>query len=227
MSNNFGPNGVGYYAIARMLWDADADVRQIEEQFYRDAFGPAAEPMKRLYRRWEETKGKDATTPNALAVAYRDLDEASRLTKGQTAYHDRVDQLRMYAHFLKIYLQPKNSGGTEAEDVATWRKLYGEEEANRRICELGEWTSRLMDTGMTHSFAFNRYFIRRGNLAGCDTSKWSQPGEIPTATEIEAIFQQDMADLAGAIKALPEVQQPNAPREPEEGEELKDLVPFA
>jgi hypothetical protein len=198
MSNNFGPNGIGYYAISRLLWDATAEVREIEEAFYRDCFGPAAPAIKRLYRRWESGQGFD---DRALALAYRDLDEASRLTAGHPERHTRVDRLRMYAHFLKNFLQVREA--SKGGDIAGWKQTYGESGARTRMQELGTWASRLIDTHMIHGWAFNRYFVRRGDAEGLDTKGWNQAGAIPSAEEVEAVFQKDLADLAPNLLLVP------------------------
>ncbi len=51
-SNNWGPRGLGYYVAAQLLWDLDADVEALLEDFYRSAFGVAAPAMERYYARW-------------------------------------------------------------------------------------------------------------------------------------------------------------------------------
>lgn len=196
MSNNFAPNGIGYYSIARMLWDADTDVRLLEESFYRDCFGPAAPAIKPLYRRWESGQGFD---DRALSLAYRDLAEASKLAAGNQVQRDRVDRLRMYAHFLNNFLQVREGSG--GGDIADWKKTYGEEGAIKRIEELGTWTARLIDTHMTHGWAFNRYFLRRGNDVGLDTSNWNRAGQIPAHEEVEERFQAGSKALS-EVKAL-------------------------
>ncbi|MHB0934779.1 MAG: DUF4838 domain-containing protein [Armatimonadota bacterium] len=191
MSLNFAPNGVGYFITSRLLWDYKTDIRAAEEELYRLAFGPAEAPMKRLYRRWESGQSMDERT---TALAYRDLQEAAQLTANQPEYRTRVDLIRMYAHFLRWYLQPKQYG-TESQDVARWTEQFGTEEAKRRVEYQGVWVSRLMDTGMVHSWPFNRTFMRRGNLLGCDTKNWMKPGPIPTGEEIERLFQQDLQGM--------------------------------
>jgi hypothetical protein len=184
MSLNFAPNGIGYYTITRLLWDHRTDIRAVEAEFYRNAFGPAAGPVQRFYRRWESGQSLDART---LALAYRDLADAAVQSAGQPAYRARVDQLRMYAHFLKCFLQPNQS----AERL---NEQFGAEEAKRRVQELGDWTARLLDTGMTHSWAFNRYLIKAGDALGCDTKAWMQAGTAPTGEEIAQLFAADLRD---------------------------------
>ncbi len=190
MSSNFAPYGVGYYVITRLLWDATQDVREIEREFYNEAFGPAAEPMMRVYRRWESDRGLE---PLAVAATYRDLAEATRLTEGMPEYEQRIDSIKMYAHFLKIYLQPKQYG-TEDDDVAAWKHRYGEEEAKARVDALGDWVARITNVHVVHGQAFNRYFRRRGEALDIDVTTWGRQG-VPSHEEIARIFNQDLKEL--------------------------------
>lgn len=191
MSNNFAPNGIGYYLILRLLWDPASDVRAVEGDFYQRAFGPAAEPVCRFYRRWESGQRLDERT---LGLAFLDLKEAADQSAGQPGIRGRVDQLRMYAHFLKLYVQPKE-GANEAEDVKRLKERFGEAGAKARVQALGDWASRLMDTHMVHGWAFNRYLIKRGDGLGCNTTNWMKPGAIPAGDEVERLFAADLAEL--------------------------------
>ena len=51
-SDNWGPNGLGYYLAGRMLWDPrEADrTDELVEDFLDRAFGSAKEPMREFYR---------------------------------------------------------------------------------------------------------------------------------------------------------------------------------
>lgn len=193
MSLNFAPNGIGYYLITRLLWDHRTDARAVEAEFFRTAFGPAAEAMQRFYRRWESGQSLDART---LALAYRDLQEAAERTADHPECRTRVDLIRMYAHFLTCYLQPN-------QDAAKLTGLYGAEEAKRRVQQLGDWVARLMDTGMTHSWAFNRYLIKAGDALGCDTRGWMKPGPVPTGEEIRQVFAADLAAMPAEAREVP------------------------
>jgi hypothetical protein len=190
-SDNFAPNGLGYYVITRLLWDTKQDVRRIEQEFYRDCFGPAAEPIQRLYRRWESDQAFD---PRALAPVYRDLGEAAKLTEGQQSYRDRVDRLRMYAHFLKLWLQPPGNYDPKSNGATTWAKAHDTPAQRQQIENLGIWASRLIDTHMIHH-AFNRYLLAGAQALGMDTTAWRQAAPIPTAAEVERVFQADLAEL--------------------------------
>lgn len=197
VSNNWGPNGIGYYVLGKLMWDSSANVHGLEEEFYRKAFGPAAAPLERFYRRWESGQGVDQRT---LGLAYRDLQEAVKLTADQPEYRARVDQVRMYLHFVKSYhfmqdFPLVNGPKATKQSLAKFIKQYGEEELKQKVSHLGDYTRRLMDTGMVHSFAFNSYFKGVGNALGCDTANWQKPGTIPTAEEIDRQFEADLKEF--------------------------------
>ena len=182
--------------MSKLLWDTAADVRGIEEEFYRTAFGPAAECLERCYRRWETCRGFDE---RALALAHRDLQEAVKLTAALPEYRARVDHVRMYLHFLKasLFLQDTPLTGDDAftkQAVARLEKRLGAEAVKQKVRHLGEYVRRLMETNMVHSYAFNSYLAKVGKVVGCDTRDWQKPGAIPGTEEIDRTFQEDLKD---------------------------------
>lgn len=118
-SNNWGPRGLGYYVASQLLWNVQADTKAIIKDFYEKAFGPAAKPMERYYVRWYG-RGSAVTIEggepakfdhDSLKAAFGDLDEAAALVKDLPAYRDRVDNLRMYAHYLLLRQHTEGLGG--------------------------------------------------------------------------------------------------------------------
>jgi hypothetical protein len=208
VSNNFGPYGVGYYVIARLMWDSSADARALEEDFYQTAFGPAAAPLKRLYRRWESRQTLDARN---LGLAYRDMIEAVKLTEGQPAYRARVDQVRMYLHFVKAshFINDISLAGSESYTKGQLNRIAkkeGPDALKQKVEHLGEFVRRLMDTNMVHSYAYNTYLAKAGNMLGCDTKDWRKPGTIPTPAELDEIFQEDVKSFTLDLAALKDVE---------------------
>ena len=197
-SNNWAPNGIGYYLTARLLWKSDADAAAIEEDFYRRAFGPAAEPVKRFYRLWAGGLERD---DDALAMTYRALKDAADRTAGDPACRARVDCLRMYAHFLKHYVQPPASPELAVKAADALAKKCGREETVRRVQYLGDFASRLIDTHTVHAWPFNSYLGYYGKAwPELKTQGWHNAGAIPTAEEVESLFAEDSKtmDLAQA-----------------------------
>ena len=201
-SNNWAPNGIGYYLTARLLWKPDTDPATIEEDFYRKAFGPAAEPAQRFYRIWSSGLELDDTT---LAMAYAALKEAADRTADDPACRARVDCLRMYAHFLKHYVKPPPTAELAQKTADALAAKCGREEAVRRVQYLGDYAKRLMDTHMVHAYAFNSYLAHYGR-AWPELRKdgWTAAGAIPSSEEIGALFAEDAKtmDLAN-VKDVP------------------------
>jgi hypothetical protein len=47
---NFAMHGLNLYVAARLIWDVDADVDVVAEQYVTKFYGPAAEPMRAFFR---------------------------------------------------------------------------------------------------------------------------------------------------------------------------------
>ena len=213
-SNNWGPRGLGYYLASQLLWNVDADVSALVDDFYRQAFGPAAEPIERYYTRWYgasvEVLGKssqasaDANNPptsqtdvprrlsaETLSASYRDLDRASQMARGHPHVQRRVDHLRMYAHFLLARIQLEQA--TARQDRAGI--LAGIEAET-------VFGGRLSDTNMVHARplvgkAFPRRFRKYSDLLASlpedlrDGGTWRHVGTPPTHAELERIWAAD------------------------------------
>ena len=94
-SDNWGPNGLGYYLAARMLFDVKeaGRVDALIEGFLTRAFGPAKEPMHEFYRQL------DASEPHLVASdqfgrMFRSLAVARKLATGKPAALARIEKLR-------------------------------------------------------------------------------------------------------------------------------------
>lgn len=209
-SNNWGPRGLGYYVAAQGMWDPHLDVPAIVEEFLELAFGPAAEPMRRYYQRWygdlslrpddlaAETQPSKAPPPSrsreALAAAFADLDEAARRTADSPACRARVDQLRMYWHFL--WLRHQLHEAHRRQDREAIRAGVRAETV---------FGGRLADTNLVHARpllgkAFPRRFrLQMDALEGVsevELATWRQLGQPPTAEELQALWEADRRQLA-------------------------------
>jgi hypothetical protein len=212
-SNNWGPRGLGYYIASQLMWDADADWKALIRDFYLKSFGPAAGPMEKYFVHWygtdvavlelhrarpEENEGihEGAIDVSALREAFGYLDEAVRQTRPGSPYRNRIDQLRMYLHYLvlRYRLDEAAEGGDEKEifEAIKAETLFG---------------GRLTHTGMVHGRALiGKAFLRRFRKfqsvlegapeAGKAGSGWRQLGQPPSALELKSIWEEDRALLA-------------------------------
>ncbi len=147
------------YARAKLMWDPQQDVGAILEDYYSGMFGPAAEPMGRLYERFEETMMTEREgrwfygissvpdqialwTPHQLEDSLADLQEAKRLAT-EAPFDARVrfvaEGFALTEAILREYWQAEDlrtlasRGGVSAdrllEEVAALADLTAKREA--------------------------------------------------------------------------------------------------
>ena len=120
-SDGWGRSGLLYYAASKLYWDPSADRDAILDDFYTKAFGPASAPMKSYY---ERISSGIPRTDRALALMFRDLDEAQTLAAGDEAILERIRQVQYYARYVwlrTIFVDPLVFG---AEQVAVATDTY-------------------------------------------------------------------------------------------------------
>lgn len=185
---NYGPNGLGYLVASRLMWNPQADVAAICTDFYEKAFGPAAEPMRRYYERFDGGN-RPLVSDHLLALQYADVAEASRLAADRPDVLRRLDDIKLYLHYVGI-IRALSVSQPEQERLNTVFALLN-----------FAWRTRhryiVHSTGIRGRYA--TYYLRgieqpdewswqkhRDNAAWCT-------GEDYTHDEVEALFAQDMA----------------------------------
>lgn len=120
--SNYGINGLGYLVASRLMWNPGADVQAVCDDFYQRAFGPAAEPMKRYYERFD-TGNKPLLSDHLLALAHRDVAEASTLAAGLPGVLARLDDVKLYLYYVRLMRDLEVSHGREARLAALFPVL--------------------------------------------------------------------------------------------------------
>ncbi|MDQ3814673.1 MAG: DUF4838 domain-containing protein [Armatimonadota bacterium] len=102
-SDNWGPNGLGYYLAARLLWNVEEAKRtdELVEDFLTRAFGPAKEPMREFYRQLDGSQ-PHLVASDQLGRMFRALHEARRLATTPEV-RARLDDLVLYARYAHLY----------------------------------------------------------------------------------------------------------------------------
>jgi hypothetical protein len=162
-SDNWGPNGLGYYLAARMLWDVDEakNVDALIEDFLEKSFGPAKEPMREYYGL---INGIGHATPRPLSEDYighmfRAL-QAAYKTTDDPGIRARLDDLALYARYVELYLEYSSSAG----------------EARQTNYEnLIQFAWRIRDTHMLHSLAIYRTGMRDKGVKIPVEASWKVP----------------------------------------------------
>ena len=103
---DWGANGLGYYAASRMLWDLSEAGRAdaIREDFLSRSFGAAREPMDRFYSLLDGSRRLPKTTVPGGMVSemYRLLADARGRTE-DPAVMARLDDLVLYARYVELH----------------------------------------------------------------------------------------------------------------------------
>ncbi|MDO8544532.1 MAG: DUF4838 domain-containing protein [Opitutaceae bacterium] len=135
-SDNFGPNGLGYYLAARILWDVNEakNIEALTADFLEKAFGPARAPMAKFYALLDGTK-RQPLSDDLVGRMYRQLDEARGLTTAGSI-RARLDDLALYTRYVELYLDYSSASGLERQSAFE---------------ELLRFTWRIRGTGMVHA----------------------------------------------------------------------------
>ncbi len=160
-SDNWGPNGLGYYLATRMLWDVDeaANVDALKADFLDKAFGPAREPMKVFYDLI------DGETPplmsrDLIGRMYRCLRDAGRLAT-EAPIRERLDHLVLYTRYVELYRAYARAAG-EGRQAA--------------MEQLVRHAYRMRKTMMVHAKAVYREVARRDKRVTIpDEAAWNRP----------------------------------------------------
>lgn len=94
---NWGFYGPGYYVAVQKMWDPRSDVGALLNDFYKQAFGPAAEKMRSFYELLFPSSGRQANY-DTLRRLYEKLDAAAEAAKGDGPALKRINRLKQFLH---------------------------------------------------------------------------------------------------------------------------------
>jgi hypothetical protein len=110
-SDNWGPNGLGYFAAARMMWNVkEADkVDALVAEFLENCFGPAKEPMAEFYKMLSGNRAP-LLCDDTVGRMYRLLADARKKTS-DPAIIARLDDLTGYVRYVELWLDYSSATG--------------------------------------------------------------------------------------------------------------------
>ena len=101
--NDWGPSGKSYYMQTRLMWNPNADVKAIEQDFYDKAFGAGSAGMKKYYDLAETSVVENGgISRNTFALALRDLDEAGKAAADDAEATARIDDIKQYMRYVHL-----------------------------------------------------------------------------------------------------------------------------
>jgi hypothetical protein len=135
-SKNFATNAPNYWAITRMMWDPDRDINKVMPEFYRSAYGPAAEAMEAYFethnRALDKNWSKLDRHLDTTTIAYQNLIGAwGRLipaaTVAQAEKHlrkaEKLAPQGEYAERVRFHRFGQQYTAMMLELLVTYRKL--------------------------------------------------------------------------------------------------------
>lgn len=188
---NWGAQTLGLNVAAALMWNPDADVEAIADDYFTKAFGPAAAPMRRLQQRFDAAPPLRGAT---LLPLFRDLKEAYDATD-DLAIRRRIVDMMSYAHYLAVFRQFQNIQAAEGERNDAY---YDGLKPLMRYA----WQTRLR--GMVHYYALARRLCNGlpktddrmdFYLFARDPPPVWQTGEQLTNDQIVTLFNEDIRAL--------------------------------
>jgi hypothetical protein len=145
-SDNWGPNGLGYYIASRILWDSKeaGRVDQLVDDFLSKAFGPARDPMAEWYR-LIDSSNKPFVSTDMIGRMYRLFERASQLATDE-AVRGRINDLILYTRYVELYTTYTKATGVERQ--AAYEAVM-------------RFTWRVRTTEMVHSIGIWRDVLKR------------------------------------------------------------------
>lgn len=103
-SDNWGPNGLGYYLASRMLWDVREAERldALQADFFEKCFGTAEAPMRKFYALLDGSH-RQPMSDDLVGRMYRLIEEARTATSDK-ATRARLDDLTLYTRYCELWL---------------------------------------------------------------------------------------------------------------------------
>lgn len=188
-TDSWGPNGLGYYIAARIMWDIDEAKRvdELKADFLEKAFGPAQEPMTEFYRLIDGAN-RPLFSTDLIGRMYRQLHKALQSTQDE-AVRARLYDLVLYTHYLELF---------SAYSQATGKARQAGFEAVMRYA----W--RIRKTEMIHTASIWRGLDRDKQVSIPKGSENSVPeGKNPWKSSEPFTAQQLQAMVADGITANP------------------------
>jgi len=161
----WGPCGLGYYFVSRVLWDIEEAKKldDITEDFLDKCFGAAKKPMREFYRLINfDTQRRPVS--DMVARMYLQISEARKLTTDANILR-RLDDLTLYTRHVELYGNYSIKGGVK-DDVT--RHVY-----------------RMRKSMMVHSYGFLCRFIGQGETLAPNNPLFD---DIPYSAEEIAAF---------------------------------------
>jgi len=122
-SNNWGPNGRGYYLASKLMWNPQLDPEEVLQDFYDKAFGPASDEMKKFYDFQDNVP--PMRTLSVVGEVFRRFQAARIAAKGHPDVMKRLDDIGAYLHYYDLNARPSADAARTLEiQTLMYRNRY-------------------------------------------------------------------------------------------------------
>ncbi|MCA9006380.1 MAG: DUF4838 domain-containing protein, partial [Planctomycetaceae bacterium] len=114
-SDNWGPNGLGYYLAARMLWNLDEaqQTEQLTDDFLTSCFGKAKAQMTQFYDQLDGSHSH-LVVSDQYGRMFGALAEAKKLATSHEV-HARLNDLILYCRYVDLYERYRQAAGAQRQ----------------------------------------------------------------------------------------------------------------
>lgn len=136
-----GPMGHMFWMASQLQWNPYLNFDSLYTKYLTDCFGAAAPEMRKMYNRWSNNYQEGAEADFTLI----NLKNASAMVAPSSIEWKRINELKGYAHFMKLITEHDNS-------LASMNKIF-------------YWLYRIHDLMMVQTAAFmDQWYIAPYNM---------------------------------------------------------------
>ncbi|MEO6908871.1 MAG: hypothetical protein ABI210_13380, partial [Abditibacteriaceae bacterium] len=161
-----GPMGHAWWIAGELQFNLNQGFSVLYNQYLTDCFGKGAPAMKKMYDRWSN----NPQGAGEVSLTLADLKAAEDLVAKDSPQWKRINELKAYAHFMKLYY---DHDGTQEDKNKIFAYLYSIHHLFmvQTAAFMGQWYISPLD---------------KGNIIPVGTDKRLTPEEI------DAQFQLDL-----------------------------------
>lgn len=111
--------GIHLWCCNRRLWEPSLTVSELLDEWFALAFGPCAAPVRAMFDRWWQW---DDVSVHEAGEACRNMLEAQALLDAapDAAIQARLDHVKGFVHYQRLYAEYKAAEVNKVADEATW-----------------------------------------------------------------------------------------------------------
>ena len=173
--DNWGLHGRSYYLANKLMWNPNLNADALLQDFYDQAFGPAAAAMKTYYGYQDNVP---PICPGVYGAVFRAMQDASVAASSRPDVQHRLDDLKNYLNYEYLNQRLNSAPDQPTRDAITlqiWKNVY-----------------RMRYSYMDHWEAIRQDWIHEDTLPAGTPRPWRDDNTPISHAETEALFQEGL-----------------------------------